>query len=356
MLGNVRQLINVVKATFPEYRFNEDAIGGCPTALGTDVAALECSWKHAYQLSLRARHDSNAYTEAEFSLLSVARAAQKIMSNTASNYNTNRLYVGAGIAGIAIVLSSRVLFRMVRRTEGTGLFFSFLALMYAVMMFSSSYVEEEQQFWYWMLSGWCFYLYARCVMVRIFALSNFSSLTLPRNVCSGTDLLYGPALFAILSRILKRWNQTGQKFAAEPDIVTGFLRENTNILWLLIFSTYFYTCRRLVGRKTMGNGFPFVQIFYSAVTGFALLFKLSFTSADSPELLENIPILWALAQDVQGISLVTQARVVFIGLFLVLVYSLYLKAGYSESSSRNYVSGMSILSSPLVSCPLLPLF
>lgn len=95
----------------------------------------------------------------EQSLIDFLRTAQIMMSSTASNYNLSRLYQGITFSGIAFLLS---LYACMRKgcigTAAVG--YMFLVLLgYGALMFASSYVEEEQHFWYWMASGWIFYLY-----------------------------------------------------------------------------------------------------------------------------------------------------------------------------------------------------
>ena len=36
-----------------------------------------------------------------------------------------------------------------------------ITLLYAVMMFASSYVEEEQHFWYWAITAWLLLLWIK---------------------------------------------------------------------------------------------------------------------------------------------------------------------------------------------------
>lgn len=75
------------------------------------------------------------------------------MSSTASNYDVNRLVAGAFLAlasslGAAITLSPK---RVV--LSAGDLAFLLATVLYGVMMFASSFVEEEQQFWYWITSA-----------------------------------------------------------------------------------------------------------------------------------------------------------------------------------------------------------
>ena len=127
----------------------------------TDVSKLQCSWQKATRLLRKADANSLHALEAESSLLQFSRAAQNIISKEASNYDLNRLYQGAGLALLATFLSAVSCFVAPLRVTGCTTFFGSLVAAYGALMFASSYVEEEQQFWYWMLTGWQFYLYTR---------------------------------------------------------------------------------------------------------------------------------------------------------------------------------------------------
>jgi GPI ethanolamine phosphate transferase membrane region len=80
------------------------------------------------------------------------------MSNTASNYNMPRLNAGMVVATIAVIAASFVLFSS-PSTGLAGAAFLAITVLYGLMMFASSFVEEEQHFWYWSASGWFAYLY-----------------------------------------------------------------------------------------------------------------------------------------------------------------------------------------------------
>ena len=85
--------------------------------------------------------------------------AQESLSRLASNYNVLRLQTGiltgffAVAIGVPLVSYSGTYVQESRST----LPFLTCTLFYAAMMFASSYVEEEQQFWYWVHSGWLMY-------------------------------------------------------------------------------------------------------------------------------------------------------------------------------------------------------
>jgi len=76
------------------------------------------------------------------------------MSSTASNYSIQRLHIGIAVATAAWVIIFTNAIPAAQRANGTGIWLGFVVMMYGVMMFASSYVEEEHHFWYWVTSGW----------------------------------------------------------------------------------------------------------------------------------------------------------------------------------------------------------
>jgi ethanolamine phosphate transferase 2 subunit G len=77
------------------------------------------------------------------------------MSGIASNYNMSRLAIGISIASVALLLAiGSSLYALRGETLATVAPFAIMTLAYGGMMFASSYVEEEQHFWYWALSAW----------------------------------------------------------------------------------------------------------------------------------------------------------------------------------------------------------
>ncbi len=79
------------------------------------------------------------------------------MSSTASNYNLFRMKAGTIIAATATCLAAAALVSGLSE-KLIGLSLVAMSLTYGGMMFASSYVEEEQHFWYWNASGWIAYL------------------------------------------------------------------------------------------------------------------------------------------------------------------------------------------------------
>lgn len=83
------------------------------------------------------------------------------MSNTASNYQLGRLQLGIVITFLAVLAAILALVAEPRRETSTTGIFVILTLAHGMVMFASSYVEEEQQFWYWIMSSWFAWLTLR---------------------------------------------------------------------------------------------------------------------------------------------------------------------------------------------------
>lgn len=117
--------------------------------------------------------------------------------------------------------------------------------MYTASMFGSSLVEEEHHFWYWGATGWVSWLYI---------------LTARHKFTDGFDWV----ISLVIVRIIRSWNQTGQKYAGGPDIASYLsLEEHSGWLWLLILINYCSLFERLwSGAFVHVNGF----------TGFILSF------------------------------------------------------------------------------------
>jgi ethanolaminephosphotransferase len=154
LVRNARQILNIVTAAFGSELFDsESSIDPCALEQ-TEINELACQWRklngEAYVLAARNSLDKKWLGDMSQWL----RRAQDLMSSMASNYDMPKLYIGQAIAAIAAVTSAMVLVSLKTHHDGQILPFSLLALVYGAMMYASSYVEEEQHFWYWSSSTW----------------------------------------------------------------------------------------------------------------------------------------------------------------------------------------------------------
>ncbi|KAK5004565.1 hypothetical protein LTR28_008727 [Elasticomyces elasticus] len=229
------------------------------------------------------------------------RAAQETLSSTASNYNVSRLLLAIAVAACAAI-SALVSFPILWPPSTTGFLYGVVLVLYGMMMFASSYVEEEQHFWYWTTSAWFLVLYAKSAHTD-----------LKTNAYGPHYMFFSAALLLALHRLAIRWNQTGQKHAGEPDVAHTFFLTHHIVLWILIIATYSHLSLRLA-RHTFAGILPInISAIAAATLGVsAFVFKLNFTQADAPELVQG------LARQIRGWSapfdLVLQARIVFVGL------------------------------------------
>lgn len=82
------------------------------------------------------------------------RKAQGLMSGMASNYDVPRLILGQAISAVAVVLAIAAAVASIAEPAASFIPFAGIVLAYGIMMFASSYVEEEQHFWYWATTAW----------------------------------------------------------------------------------------------------------------------------------------------------------------------------------------------------------
>jgi ethanolaminephosphotransferase len=83
------------------------------------------------------------------------------MSGVASNYDVFLLSLGQGIAAMSLGLATSAIWKSgVKLTTPLAVFLS-ISLLYAAMTFASSYVEEEQHFWYWTTAAWLSLLWVK---------------------------------------------------------------------------------------------------------------------------------------------------------------------------------------------------
>jgi len=77
----------------------------------------------------------------------------------ASNYNLFWLFAGQGIILLAVLFATgAVPTHFVTESSVGAAALAVITVAYGIMMFASSYVEEEQHFWYWATTAWFFVL------------------------------------------------------------------------------------------------------------------------------------------------------------------------------------------------------
>ncbi|KAL8861357.1 MAG: hypothetical protein Q9178_002229 [Gyalolechia marmorata] len=169
---NAGQVLNVVKETFPTISFMDGAQSEACADITSDGTRLACLWSRARTLGeIKGQQHDEKFEEAALhtvgtvvlrehnaDLLQFLIEAQKVMSNTASNYSVGKLYAGTVIAGLVTLWTFFRSFPVLLQNRTFGLWFLLVTLAYGVTMFASSFVEEEHQYWYLIASTWLWWL------------------------------------------------------------------------------------------------------------------------------------------------------------------------------------------------------
>ncbi|KAF5024635.1 hypothetical protein F66182_3399 [Fusarium sp. NRRL 66182] len=304
LVRNARQILNIVTAVFGSGLFDAQSGPDPCTLEQTDINRLACQWqkinKEAHVLVAGDKLDQTWLEDMSQWL----RRAQDLMSSMASNYDMAKLYAGQGIAVAAAIASALAVVKLGAHREGSALPFTLLTLSYGVMMYASSYVEEEQHFWYWASSIWL-------VVQGVLHIRRTNSLA---------EL--GWFFFALTAlRIARGWNQTGQKFAGNPDIVKSYIVTHPQLLWAILTIAYMSMSVRLL--RLLKNLLPSLAstTITSALILSAFSFKLAFTSEDAPELVVGFAKF--LNEWFVGQSLLWRARSTFILLGILFGCGLY---------------------------------
>lgn len=142
----------------------------------------------------------------------------------------------------------------------------------------------------------------------------------------GITLAYfGLALLAM--RIVRGWNQTGQKHAGEPDLIKIFLLPRPQLLWVLVCSTYLWLAQQIFVHlrsvPAIASGAVAAGLAFSAFS-----FKVAFATEDAPELV--VGLVKDINDLLQGPSLVMRARVVFMGMAVIAGVAVYRKVRSSQ--------------------------
>lgn len=240
------------------------------------------------------------------------------------------MYLGLVILLLSVTL---LILPIMRSSYPSLLKFEFISvsLSFGAIMFASSYVEEEQQFWYWITTTH----FAVAFLQRFSPLPSRAHASLrTKSIFSNTNSV---ALFMQLPllTVIRRWNQTGQKFAGASDIVKLVLQPNPQFLAILVISTYL-----LAGYSVFQNTFREDEFFRRVLwpiilVGAAFIFKISLAAEAGEPLpiwLQHIPFSWSS-------SLITKARISFIALALGLIGYIIRWITLPQQQRRHWISG-----------------
>ena len=348
---NAEQIQKVARATYPEAFDTIPDLSACGDKDNLAQAQkLACKWLAVKDLYESLISDQYMFIRDGSPMVrSFLKEAQSQLSGSASKYDLKLMLLGGGLLAVAILAMAAVGLAGPTSNKFALGAFCFTNGAYAATMFASSYVEEEHQFWYWISSAFLVLLAVKQQRIRVHGLGQSSSLS--------------SVMLCILFGIMRRWNQTGQKYAGEADLVTKVLTQVPWLLWTLIFLTYSIVPRRLRTRPAE-LGLKRMNILPILVTASAFLFKVAFTAAEAPELLRDMVILRPVVDFAARYPLMSLARVVFLGLGNLVGAVLFMEkpwvsrqhmASFLESL-HNIMSLLLITQTRTVNIPLILLF
>lgn len=173
-------------------------------------------------------------TEQYFSFL---REAQELLTESAINYSYYDIGLGFALIIISVlVFSGQLAYQLKeeRSAKNTTLTFCFCSLLYSLHFHGSSLIEEEHQLWWF------------------FTIIFFSALLLSfKSICFSRVIV---CLIGI--RVLRAWNNSGQKFHTSWTIST-FILNKPELLWALNILTYGMVIWLLISRKEWQQSFAF---------------------------------------------------------------------------------------------------
>ncbi|THZ97974.1 alkaline phosphatase-like protein [Aureobasidium pullulans] len=328
---NALQMLAIIKAKFGD----SDAWAYDPRTQGSvqmdchgleDEKRLTCRWLLVRDALSRSMQPGELVASVVF-LNQFLNDAQDVLSTTASSYNVDRLIIGAAISAISLALATYSK-KDVWSLTPAGISFTLITALYGIMMFATSYVEEEQHFWYWTTAAWMAYLYA--------AKTKATGLK--------SSVVFSAFVLLALHRLSTRWNQTGQKHAGDSDVAHAFFPNHHIVLWMLVITAYIQLAFR-IGRRTFADILApeFATISAISLVLPSFVFKLNFTQADAPELVGGLAE--SIRQWTSELDLVMQARTAFVGLgiaTLVVIIMVFMGYGRDEEvvkSGTNRLAG-----------------
>ena len=322
---NAMQLLHIIRAKYGIETFDQrisshyqnlGQADDSPRIMTGDEERLAFEWAEILY-ALENGSETEHVEDLEDSFYKFLYHVQEAMSDTASSYHIPRMI--AGMVAVMIPLALALIsFPSLWPPSTTGLFFTTSSLLYGIMMFASSYVEEEQHFWYWLTPAWI-------------TLLVFKGLWDQDSKHRRLEITIAGIILLATHRVAIRWNQTGQKHAGEPDIAHTVFADHHVLMWFLVWGTYIANGFSLATRTFAGLLQSEIAAFFVVpLVALSIVFKLNFTQADAPELVQGLAL--RIREWSEPFDLVLQARIVF-GLLAIAAFAV-VALSLNRSGSR----------------------
>ncbi|KAJ2884563.1 major facilitator super transporter protein [Coemansia asiatica] len=212
----------------------EKKLLGCDQEHGSVSESLRCEYMraliaHRWFVDSKMANAAEAASKAEREYYEFMEHANAHLSQTFSGYDLSAMAIGIALFGIVVLL----LFGLLQSysSSGGGIVSSkskkirvslpsiLLLITYLISVQSSSLIEEEHQFWY----HWTQTMF----LLRLITSTTFSA---------------GFRSFAqmCLFRIVRAWNQTGQKWTGEIDVRYHLNGSHKCLMWVLVIASFVF--------------------------------------------------------------------------------------------------------------------
>ncbi|ANB13858.1 Las21p [Sugiyamaella lignohabitans] len=306
---NVKQFVHVMASTYPGFdKIDVDIEMKCQAAQDSvelgEVDELRCLWWRLKSGGREIYGDKDLVFEFLY-------GCQDLLSKAASNYVERDLQFGLGLVILSAIVAISAVF-LLKFSANLKIVLIIIAGVFSASMFGSSLVEEEHHFWYWGATGWLSWLYITSSRRKFRDGGNWIACLM-------------------LIRIIRGWNQTGQKYAGGPDTAKWLGQDSLGdnmgmesgagqVLWGLVLVQY----ASLLGKLWLG-GFSDVSslagfVFSFCIAMSSLVFKINMAIQSGEFVPKYLQFIVVSADDSEG--LINLARLSFFTIGLASLYEL----------------------------------
>ncbi|UZO26284.1 uncharacterized protein OCT59_018522 [Rhizophagus irregularis] len=240
---NAYQLSGILKTSWPSFDRSPNvtsvtSVMDCD--FNDDQARLQCLYSMAYYYHDKSLNEVNDINHINNALLFYDKFVTDSGSGLASSfsdYDTTSMFIGLFFMILSVFNYIKIMLvtyiqwnKRFDNQDGSKSqrshleFLSIIGIIaFCITLFASSYIEEEHQFWYYWIQT--MFIYS---VILSFRLKNRTLFI--KQACTFMCQM-------VLVRLIRAWNQTGQKFAGTIDLKFYLNTSYIKLMWILYFVT-----------------------------------------------------------------------------------------------------------------------